>query len=316
MTCWLGIDLGGTKTILGVVDAQGCIKKSILLETRVHKGPETIVKDIVSVAGELCNSYNISGTGVGMAGQIVKDTGVVHFAPNLGWKDFPLQEALRNALKMPVAVTNDVRAAAWGEWFHGAGKGYRDLVCIFVGTGIGGGIVTNGKMITGNSNTAGEIGHMVVDLNGPACTCGSRGCFDAIAGGGGIARRARQMVGTDPLKGKLLVEMAGGNAEEIDAKHVFEAYRQKLPLAIMLMEEVKAGLVAGVTSVVNAFNPALVIMGGGVINGNPELVEVIHNGVSKMALEAAVIDLKIVHAALQANAGVVGAATFIKHNNS
>jgi glucokinase len=132
--------------------------------------------------------------GSGSAGQIDPEHGMVRFAPNLGWHNVPFQSDLAGALGLPVVVTNDVRAATWGEWLHGAGKGCNDLVCLFIGTGIGGGVVSGGKMLSGCSNTAGEVGHMIINLHGPPCSCGSRGCFEALAGGWAIARQAREAV--------------------------------------------------------------------------------------------------------------------------
>lgn len=308
----IGIDLGGTKTNIGLVDHSGKIIKNTVIKTRVQDGPQAIVDDIISAVKELANGHldTISSIGVGMAGQIEKNTGIVHFAPNLGWKDFPLKKALNNSLHLPVAITNDVRTATWGEWLFGAGRNCSNFVCIFVGTGIGGGIVIENQMVDGSSNTAGEVGHMILDIHGPQCTCGSRGCFDALAGGGGIARKAKFAVATDPAGGKALIDLAGGNPEDINAGHVFEAYRRGIPLAILIIEGVKEALVAGVTNVVNAFNPSRIIIGGGVINKNPELMKVIQEGVKRKALKAATENLEIVPALLTADAGVIGAAAY------
>ncbi len=125
-------------------------------------------------------------------GRWTRETGAVMFAPNLDWHNVPLRAEVEKACAIPVVVTNDVRAALWGEWLFGAGRGAGDLLCIFIGTGIGGGIVCGGKVLEGCSNTAGEIGHMTVDLNGPLCNCGNRGCMEALAGGWAIARRAHE----------------------------------------------------------------------------------------------------------------------------
>lgn len=308
----IGIDLGGTKIIVGLVDDKGNVLKSHLLKTRVDDGPAAIVEDIVSVSKDLIGNEPIDAIGIGVAGQIEKNTGTVVFAPNLGWKDFPLQKELFSRTEIPTFVTNDVRAATWGEWLYGAGQDCQDLLCIFVGTGIGGGVVSNGQMLIGATNTAGEIGHITIDLHGVNCACGNRGCFETLAGGKAIARRAKEAIVFDPAEGNILIDMAGGFLDGVTTKIVFEAYRKKLPLAIKIVEEVKVALVAGVTSLVNAFNPSRVIMGGGIMNGNPEFIEIIKVGVAKNALQAALQGLEIVPAALKNDAGVIGAAAYAR----
>ncbi len=313
-TGWtFGVDLGGTKTDIGMVDMAGKVQRRELIKTRVKDGPQAVVEDIVAAIKRLRSqdaSGKVFGVGIGMAGQIDKVTGSVHFAPNLGWQEFPLQAEVSKALKMPVFVTNDVRAATWGEWLYGAGRGCDDLLCLFVGTGIGGGVVSGGRMLIGNDNAAGEVGHVTIDMRGPACTCGNRGCFEALAGGWAIARRARELVAVDAGGGRQLLELAGGKLEDITTKHVFEAYRQGLPMARKVIEELKEALVAGISGLVNAFNPARVILGGGVILNDLELIEVISKGVFAHSLKAATRNLQIVVAQLKADAGVVGAAAF------
>ncbi len=210
-------------------------------------------------------------------------------------------------------VTNDVRAATWGEWIHGAGKGCDDLVCIFVGTGIGGGVVSGGKLLSGCSNTAAEIGHMTIDLNGPPCTCGHRGCLEALAGGWAIARRARQALSDHPSAAATLLRLAEGSPDAITAKTVAEASRAGDPLAKEIFDEVTRSLIAGAVSLVNALNPCRLILGGGVIEGVPELVERIAKGVSEGALPAAVEPLLVLPAKLRSDAGAIGAATLAMH---
>lgn len=306
----LGIDLGGTKTDIGIVDPSGKILRREVIKTS-KKGPDTVVNEIKNVVDKLSSQdETIVAAGVGMAGQIDGDTGLVHFAPNLGWKEFPLGSELEAVLKCPVRVTNDVRAAAWGEWLYGAGKGCSDLICVFVGTGIGAGVVSGGKMLTGATNTAGEVGHMTLDLNGPVCSCGNRGCFEALVSGWAIAKRAKEVVTYDSVAGKKLLDLIGGTIEEITAGKIFEAYHVKSPLAIKVVEEAKEALIAGIANLINIYNPAKIIMGGGIINGSPFLIDVIREGVPKRALKVPVEGVEIIQAKIKADAGVVGAAAF------
>lgn len=306
----LGIDLGGTKIDIGIVDQSGAILRRELIKTN-HHGPDSVVTDIRNAVKKIHSlDEHIVAAGVGMAGQIDSLSGLVHFAPNLGWKDFPLGEELEKTLKIPVRVTNDVRAAAWGEWLHGSGQGCDDLVCLFIGTGIGAGIVSGGKMLIGSRNAAGEVGHMTLDLDGPLCTCGNRGCFEALVSGWAIARRAKEMVVCDANEGKVLLELVKGEREEITAKMIFEAYRAKEAIAVTIIQEAKEALIAGVAAIVNAFNPAKVILGGGVINGFPEFVNEIRIGIPRRGLKIAVDYLEIVPAQLKGDAGVIGASSF------
>lgn len=245
---------------------------------------------------------------MGVAGQIEAGSGMVHFAPNLDWHEVPFQAQLSSACKLPVIITNDVRAVTWGEWLFGAGRGCNDLICVFVGTGIGGGIVVNGKILNGCSNTAGEIGHLTVDLHGPRCTCGNYGCMEALAGGWGIARQARQAVSDNPAAGAKLLQLAGGEQDEITARMVADAHKRGDALAGNLLQEAGEALIAGMVSLVNAFNPCRLILGGGVITGLPELIDRVRRGVRHQALAAATSKLEVHTARLGDDAGVIGAA--------
>jgi len=310
------VDLGGTKSIVAHVDALGKIHRKLRLPTRASRGPATVKAEIVAAVREVVHTANRppAGVGVGVAGQVDARSGAVRFAPNLGWIDEPLKEDLKKALKLPVFVTNDVRAATWGEWLHGAGRGYDDLICVFVGTGIGGGVVSGRRVMTGCSNTAGELGHITIDLNGPSCRCGNRGCMEAIAGGWAIARQARKSIASDPKAGQILLEKAGGEPEQITAKVVMEAAKAGDALALRLVDRIAQALAAGAASLVNAFNPCRLILGGGVIEGYPELVKRVAERIEPRALPAARAPLTIVRAQLHNNAGVIGAASLAMHS--
>ena len=202
----VGVDLGGTKIAAALVNEQGRILKSSRLSTNVEGGASAVVAQTTELVKELAgiSGSSVVGIGVGVAGQIEAESGVVRFAPNLDWHDVPLQSQLSAACSLPVVITNDVRAITWGEWLFGAGKGCDDLICAFVGTGIGGGVVINGKVVSGCSNTAGEIGHITIDLHGSKCSCGNHGCLETLAGGWGIAHQAEQAVAADPAAGAKL----------------------------------------------------------------------------------------------------------------
>ena len=309
----LGVDIGGTKVETAVVDSEGRIVESQRYPTKPEKGAMGVVEDVVSCV-ETCLgkvSQKAKALGVGVAGQVERATGAVRFAPNLRWKDVPLRAELEQALKVPVFVLNDVRAATVGEWHHGAGKGIDDLICVFVGTGVGGGIVSGGRLLEGCSNTAGEIGHITVVVGGRPCRGPNVGCMEAYAGGWAIAERAQEAVRKDEKQGQKILNRAG-TIEEITAKVVGEAYHEGDPLATRLIEETGQYLGAGVVGLVNALNPCLLILGGGIIDGIPELIRMVEEHVRERALKAAIEDLRVVKASFVSNAVAIGAATFAR----
>jgi glucokinase len=220
-----------------------------------------------------------------------------------------LREKLEERLKLPVVVTNDVRAAAVGEWRFGAGIGVDDLVVVFVGTGIGGGVISGGQLLHGCSHTAGELGHTTLIVDGRKCHCQNRGCLEAYAGGWAIAERAQEAVQAKPDAGKKMISLAG-NVEKITAAVVSQAYHDEDPLALQLFMETAHYLSSGLVSIVNAFNPCLLILGGGVIEGLPELIKIVEEEIKRRALRTSVENLNIVKGALGKESGIMGAVAF------
>ena len=310
----LGVDLGGTKVETSLVDTTGHILASHRSPTQRDKGPDGVIADIIegvkNCLGEA--SQSAQALGIGMAGQIEKATGTVRLAPNLGWHNVSLRTRLEEALAVPVVVTNDVRAATYGEWLYGAGQGVDDLVCLFVGTGVGGGVVSGGRLMEGCNNTAGELGHMTIMTGGRQCHCRNQGCLEAYAGGWAIGERVQEAVRSDRKAGQPLITLAR-SIEQISAATVTEAYANGDPLAQRIVEDTAYFLAAGLVGIVNAFNPCLIVLGGGVIQGLPKYASIVEHIVHLNALEAALEGLRIVTAALGNKAGVIGAATLARH---
>jgi glucokinase len=310
----LGVDLGGTKIDTALVDRHGQIVASHYRLWQAAKTPAQALADVADSA-RIClqkAGQKASGLGIGVAGQIDKVRGIVRRSPNLpDWQDVPLKEKLEQALGLPVTVNNDAKAIVWGEWKHGAGQGCRDLVCLFVGTGIGGGVISGGRLIEGPSNTAGELGHLTVVAGGRQCHCPNEGCLEAYAGGWAIAERTQDIVRSNSQGGELLAGLAGG-IDKITAATVAQAYVQNDPLAYRMVKDTSKFLAAGMVSIVNAFNPALIILGGSVILGIPDLVGMVEKRVREHALQTPLEDLKIVTAALGNKAGVIGAAALAR----
>jgi glucokinase len=310
-----GIDLGASKLELALVDASGRIAARERRPTGAGKPPDDIIADIAALLGADPLSKlrdRLAGIGIGVAGQVDPLSGFVRAAPNLKWRNVPLAERLQDAVGLPVSVMNDVQAITYGEWMHGEGEGAADLVCLFVGTGVGGGVVMNRQLLCGSTGSAGEFGHITIDRTGPRCSCGNRGCLEAFAGGWAIARRARELAAADPEAGVLLLSLAGNDREQLTAAVVANALRAGDPLAGRIMAEVSEMLGIGLAAIANAFNPALLILGGGVIEGMPELVGSAEREMRLHALSAAVQPLRIVRSRLGADAGAIGAAARIR----
>lgn len=301
--------MGGTKIEVSLVDESGHVITSSRIPTQLEKGPDGVIDTIVDCIRNCLGRVNKSAKclGIGVAGQIEKDTGVILYSPNLYWHDIPIGKKLEEALSIPVIVTNDVRAATYGEWLYGAGQRVDDIVCVFIGTGVGGGAIIGGRLLEGHNNSAGELGHMTITSNGRKCHCPNSGCLEAYVGGWAIAERAQELAGNDPKEGQVLISLAG-SIDTITAATVTKAYNLGIPLARRIVQETSQYLAAGIVAIVNAFNPHLLILGGGVIQGIPAYVSMVDPLVRSNALETASADLRIIKAALGGKAAVVGAA--------
>jgi glucokinase len=309
----IGVDLGGTKVAAAILDGEGNILSSHKYPTNSEKGSDNVIEDLIECITEPLKKekYNPKALGIGVAGQIDVN-GIVRSAPNLNWRDVPLKTRLEETLGLPVIVTNDVRAATLGEWEYGSGKDVNDLVVLFVGTGIGGGVITNGRLLTGCTNTAGELGHITIIAEGRKCHCPKRGCMEAYGGGWAIAERAQDAVRNDTSAGKTILDIAG-HAEQITAATVSKAYHDGDKLALHIVKETSRYIAAGVSSIVNSINPCLIVLGGGVIEGIPELIQMIEEQTKKEALKPAIENLRFTKASLGGKAGVVGAAAIAQH---
>lgn len=308
----VGIDIGGTNLRFGIVGKDGAVKRSFIMpfkkyaDNNVEKQVNLIVNNTINFLAEN-KKYDIKGIGIGIAGQIDAKSGDVLFSPNLNWRNVPLKKTIEKETSLTVNITNDLTAITYGEWKFGAGKGGDDLICIFVGTGIGSGIVLNCDLHSGCSNSAGEIGHTTVVSGGRKCTCGNLGCLEAYAGGWGIAEIAKERALLDKNGFKNIIETAG-SIPNITAQSITKAYDVGDENAIKLIKETGIYLSDGVITTVNLLNPCIVILGGGVIDAIPDLFEIVKEEVYKRALKASVSGIKILKSELGENAGVIGAA--------
>ncbi|HXA71867.1 MAG TPA: ROK family protein [Stellaceae bacterium] len=311
----IGVDLGGTKTETALVDAKGRIAGRQRTPTEAALGPDHVIETVVSMLEThylQAPDRPVCAIGVGVAGQVDSEQGIVRRAPNLDWRNYPIRERLEAAVGLPVAVLNDVQAITYGECRRGIGRGASNLVCVFAGTGVGGGIVIGGELVRGASGNAGEFGHMTIERDGPLCSCGNRGCLEAFVGGWAIARRARERAAAEPDGAAALLRLAGGAPADITAALVGEAAAHGDAFARALVEDTGAALGVGLAAIANALNPELIILGGGIVEGLPDLVEIAEQELRRRALAAALQPLRVVRSKLGADAGVIGAALFAR----
>ncbi len=314
MSIAIGIDLGGTSIKAGLVDAVGKVLETTATPTLAHEGPDAIVGRMARLANELKAKAPEApvGIGVGSPGPLDPSTGTLYFTPNMpGWDNYPLAAKLGAATGLKVVVENDANVAAMAEYRHGAGRGARTMILLTLGTGIGGGIIIDGKLVNGARVTAGEVGHIVLNEKGPKCGCGAHGCLEAYCGTAGILGRAKELldkVGTVTL----LRETAGKDGELLTPRIIGDAARKGDGPAISVFKETGRLLGVGIASLVNLFAPEVVILGGGVAEGNWNfLYGACRDEVKRRAMKPGNEQVKIVLAEMGNNAGLVGAAALV-----
>ena len=309
----VGVDLGGTKIATALTDTDCQIIKYESVRTEAARGPEPIVDQMVSEIQRVTEGLpkeSILGIGVACAGLIEPGTGKVLYSPNLNWRDLPLKEMIERQVHPPVYVGNDVNMAALGELHYGAGIGKNHMVCVFVGTGIGGGIVINGHLYEGANGFAGEIGHATIDWDGPPCPSGNAGCWEGFASGTAMQRRTLEAL--DAGEASMLSDMIHGDPGKMRVELIAEAAAKGDALAQRIIAETGEMLGAGCANLVNMLNPEQIILGGGVIRGIPELVDIVDAVVKRRALTDAAEAVEIVRARFGREAGVIGGAVLAK----
>jgi glucokinase len=301
----VGIDVGGTK-----INAFRVARDGTVLDRGHAATPaddeEATVAAMIELARALVGE-DVIAVGVGAAGLNETATGMLRFAPNLAWRNVPIALRLQEALGLPVQVDNDANTAAFAEYRFGAGRGYRHLLLVTVGTGIGGGIVSDGRLFRGANGFAAEIGHIIVEPGGPLCGCGNRGCWEQVASGGAIGRIGREAVAEHPHS--LIARLAGGDPANVTGAVVTEAGLGGDDVAVSLLAEVGRRLGEGIAGLVNTLDPQIVVVGGGAIQAGDLLLEparrAFHDSVEAPDYRPRV---PIVPAQLANDAGAIGAA--------
>jgi glucokinase len=319
----VGVDLGGTNIVAGALAEDGSDVVAMRSEpTRSDQGADAVIDRIVrmidTVIGETmaqtgASRADFAGIGVGAPGPLDRKRGIVITTPNLGWTDFPLRDVISAATKLPVRIDNDANCATLGEWWLGAAAGAPNVIGMTIGTGIGGGIILDGRLYHGASDVAGEIGHTTIDVTGRRCKCGNYGCLEAYASGPSIADRAREAVASDD--GGLLVRLVGGDLARITAATVYEAAKGGDEVALDVVRETARLLGAGIANLLNIFNPDVVVIAGGVTHAGDALFGPLRKEVRKRAFRPAVEACRIVPGLLPGSAGVVGAVAAFKQQS-
>ncbi|MEH7376399.1 ROK family glucokinase [Neobacillus drentensis] len=315
---WIvGVDLGGTTTKLAFVTTEGEIVHKWEIPTDNSNEGQNITGNIAKAIDEKLAEHdqlksNLLGIGMGAPGPVNYEKGIVLNVVNLGWPDnYPLKDRLEAATSLPAAIENDANSAALGEMWMGAGAGAKDLVCVTLGTGVGGGVIVGGKVVQGINGAAGEIGHITaIPSGGAPCNCGKTGCLETVASATGIVRLAKVELAKG-LKGELSEKLAENSS--ITAKDVFDAARNSDELAKSILDEVSFHLGFALASIANTLNPEKIVLGGGVSKAGDILVDPVKNNFEKFAFSAVRDSTKLALATLGNDAGVLGAAWLIKN---
>ena len=269
----VGVDIGGTKVVAGVVTHEGDIVDQVRRDTPDRsKSPQVVEDTIVDAVLDLAQDHEIHAVGIGAAGFIDADRANVLFAPHLSWRNEPLREAISSRLRLPVVVENDANAAVWAEWRFGAGRGESHLVCVNLGTGIGGAMIVNGTLHRGRFGVAGEYGHMQVVPDGRRCECGNRGCWEQYASGNVLVREARELAAANSPVAHRILEGAGGDIASITGPLITEAARDGDAAARELFEDVGNWLGVGMANLAAALDPGTFVIGGGLSEAGDLLI--------------------------------------------
>ncbi|HKF32834.1 MAG TPA: ROK family glucokinase [Jatrophihabitantaceae bacterium] len=304
----IGVDIGGTKVAAGVVDDEGRV-----IDTERRRTPSNDVDEteqvIAEVVDDLVKRHDVVAVGIGAAGWISNDRATVLFSPHLAWRNEPLRDALADRIGQPVTVENDANAAAWAEYRFGAAQGARVVVCVTLGTGIGGGLVVSGVLYRGAYGVGTEYGHMTVVPDGRRCACGNRGCWEMYASGTALARDARELADISPVAAHRLLELAGGDPDALTGLLVTQAAQEGDPAAVEIYTAMGQWLGRGLANLAAIIDPEVFVIGGGLSEAGDLLIlparETFQRSLTGRGFRP-VAEVKL--AQLGPDAGLVGAA--------
>lgn len=320
MSIVIGCDLGGTNLRAGIVDTQaGQVDHLLSIPTLAQEGHNAVIDRMTGLIRDVMRNCDlpgseISGIGIGVPGVLNPDEGMVLFLPNLhgGWINVPLSKIIKSSMGLPVFLINDVRSITLGEWKFGAGQGAASMICFAVGTGIGGGVVVNNKLVMGFNGTAGELGHTIVDPDGPQCGCGNHGCLEAYASGPAIASMGIKAVKQG--RTTLIGEMVAYDLNKITPQVVAEAANNGDLIAREIYERVGKLIGIAAVNISLAVGPERIVIGGGVASAGDLLLEPIRRTLNERIFVMPKEEIKVVLAQLGDNAGILGSAVWADIN--
>lgn len=315
----IGVDLGGTKILAGVFDSSLQLIASSKLSTKPQRGVDAVIERVARCCQDAVDEADLTikqvgGIGIGAPGAVNFDEGTVIFAPNMdGWKDIPLKKDLEKKTGLPVFVENDANIAALGVYGAELKPKPSSMIGIWVGTGIGGGIIINGELHSGYGHTAGEIGHMVLEVNGPKCGCGNKGCFEALASRTAIFQRIK--AGIKEGEKTILTEMLGDGLDDMRSGDLRKALRKGDKFVDKVIEEAAEYIGIAVSNLANILNPEVVVLGGGVIEAlEDEMMSVIIETAKDYAMPGAMKGVEIFASKLGDHAGITGGAVLVRNH--
>ena len=311
MKYYVGIDLGGTNIVAGVVDEEYNIIAKASTKTNCPRPEKEIADDMARMALEAVKNANltidqIEWIGVGTPGIANSETGIIEYSNNLGFKNTPMVKYIQETIDKPVFIENDANAAAYGEFVAGAAKGAKNAVCITLGTGVGGGIIIDGKIYSGSNFAGAEIGHTVIEVDGAQCSCGRKGCFEAYSSATGLIRKTKEAIAEHP---DCIMAQSEKEKGKVTARTSFDCMRAGDKYAKAVVDKYIKYLAAGITNTINIFQPDILCIGGGVCNeGDPLLLPMKELVAKEVYTRNSPKNTEIVIAKLGNDAGIIGAA--------
>ena len=308
----ISVDMGGTNIRVGIVDEFGGVKHKRSILTEAYLGKESVVERLIQLIQSAYNNGvredEVIGLSLAVPGPYDVSSGVFYNPPNLpGWDKFCFREALEKNLSIPIHIINDANAAALGEYVYGAGKQFRHLVYLTLGTGIGSGVIIDGELLMGSRGFAPEFGHMTIDKNGPNCNCGNVGCLEALASGTAISKLTVEKLknGSNSILNKLV----SGEFNDINAKMVASAAKNGDALALSIMKQAGSNLGVGLVNIIHSFDPEIIVLGGGLVESLDIMMPCIEFEISKRVMSNQKDKVRLVVSQIEENVALLGAAS-------
>ena len=308
----VGFDLGGTKMLCALVDGSGKILVRTKRKTKGAEGPQVITDEIIATIREALSLIqklpeDLEAIGLAIPGLLDRAKGRVIHTPNLGFENFPLVEKLKKVFPVPIFLENDVNAGVYGEFISGAAKGFNSVLGVFPGTGIGGGLILNGKLHRGASGNAGEFGHMTIQLEGPSCGCGEKGHVEGMASRSAMSREAAGLIASGAINGAL--GEYGSNVKDLSSKFFAEGLKLRNPQVVSIIDRAADHLGVALAGAINLLDPELVVLGGGLVEKLGDYyIKAVEKSLRSRAMPFIVKTTKVRGAQLGDDAGVLGAA--------